>query len=299
MAVVRRTCSSSRRSLAFAGDIRFDRIAFWSWSATSLVLLLVALPTDYVQAQLTFSLPGKWGSGRKRSEPTAINFEHLLAPSKSYADNHGQSWRDASSTGYIVDVDGGDDSNINDYFADSSTRWNGRGLAASFGKKRNTGVTDADILYGRIRQRENQGDYQDPAIGSAFHSPVEGDISSRPLTRVVSFSWFRCSLNFSADPRRGRWWWTKFCAPLMRSQGAWSRTMNWRFEKLYLVMSKLGMSNVAYSLCQTEKRYASQKKGWNTRVLKPAAEFMIIWLRGGSELSLVHMFFTSLVLETP
>jgi hypothetical protein len=201
MTVNRRTCLSYRRSLGFAGNFRFDRIAFWSWSATSLVLLLVALPTDYVQAQLTFSLPGKWGSGRKRSEPTTIEFEHLLVPSKSYAGN-GQSWHDASATGYTVtaphDDDDGDD-NSNDYDADSSTRWNGRGLAASFSRKRNTGITDADILYGRLRQHEHQRDYQDPATGLAIHSPVEGDVHSRPFTRFVRRSLFRRNLIFSDD----------------------------------------------------------------------------------------------------
>lgn len=58
---------------------RFSRSSSFSSTSTMFTVVLLLIVLDVGQAQLTFSLPGKWGSGRKRSELTPINVGSLIA----------------------------------------------------------------------------------------------------------------------------------------------------------------------------------------------------------------------------
>ena len=85
------------------------------------VLLLVVL--DVGQAQLTFSLPGKWGSGRKRSELTPINVDRLIANRRlGLSGDPSRNW--VASDNNVVDGGSSDDDDLEQSQAESSMTMN-------------------------------------------------------------------------------------------------------------------------------------------------------------------------------
>jgi len=137
-------CGRSSNSTNISITFQLSRSAkFCSTSTTFLVIVLLVM-FDVGQAQLTFSLPGKWGSGRKRSDLTLLNVERLLANRRMHLIDSGRTSRNWAMTSPADNIEYGDDSDLDRLHAESLRAMNGDGfwlkrISASEGNFDDTG----------------------------------------------------------------------------------------------------------------------------------------------------------------